>query len=150
MESTWGSPLEEEKVVKRIMLVVSGVSMSATIVTVTFLVSFVWGFIVMAFFIIATFFELERREIELEVIRDYINVEGGSYLNNHSFSIGVAFTIIGVVLLAPAFLVKGMGYWYEWHFFFTAIFFLATGLILTNRKMKDNENAKNSHQTPMQ
>ena len=130
---------------------VAGASATVVVVATSF-VSLIWGFMVVALFIIVTFFELERRELEFKEIGDYMKVEVGSYLNIHSFSIGVAFTIIGVVLLSPAFLIKGAAYWYEWQkgisnvlkmlqlpFFFTAILFLAIGLILTNRKRKGRE-----------
>jgi preprotein translocase subunit SecY len=142
--------------VKIIKLLVAGASATVVVVAASF-VSLIWGFMVVALFIIVIFFELERREIEFEEIGDYLKVEVGSYLNNHSFSVGVAFTIIGVVLLTPAFLIKGAAYWYEWQkgisnvlkilqlpFFFTAIPLLGIGLILTNRKRKDRGNAENS------
>ena len=131
------------------MLLVAGVS--ATIVVV-FIISLIWGFIALALFVIVTFFELEKRERELEEISDYINVEVGRYLSNHSLSIGLAFTVIGICLLSPAYLIKGAAYWYEWQkevsrtlhalqlpFFVVAILFLAVGLILTNKNSKGSE-----------
>ena len=128
-------------------LLAAGMSAS---VAVAFLINLIFGFIALALLILLTFFELERRETELKEIGDYINMEFFGYLHNHSFSIGVAFTIIGVILISPAFLIKGgWAYWHGWQkgisnillalqlrLFLIAILFLTIGLILTNRDMK--------------
>jgi hypothetical protein len=136
--------------VKRIKLLAAGMSAS---VAVAFIINSIFGFIALALLILLTFFEFERRETELKEIGDYINMEIFGYLSNHSFSIGVAFTIIGMSLLSPAFLIKdGWAYWHGWQkgisnillalqlrLFLIAILFLAVGLILTNRNLKGSE-----------
>ena len=119
-------------------------------VSVTFLINLIFGFITLAFLIIVTFFEFERRETEINDIGDYIHMEICGYLSNYSFSMGVAFTILGIALLSPAILIKGVGaYWHGWQkgisdillglqfpLFLFAILFLAVGVILTNRNSK--------------
>ena len=132
---------------KKMKLLAAGMSAS---VAVAFLINLIFGFIALALLILLTFFEFERRETELKEIGDYINMEFFGYLSNHSFSIGVVFTIVGMSLLSPAFLIKdGWAYWHGWQkgisnillalqlrLLLIAILFLAVGLILTNRDLK--------------
>lgn len=83
----------------------------SAVVTIAFLFGLAWGFMILALLIAVTFFEFERKEVELEEI----NLAAVGYFSRNSFSIGVALTTVGMALLSPAFLIKGGGaYWYEW------------------------------------
>jgi hypothetical protein len=108
------------------------------------------GAIVFTFLIILSFMKVDSREgkdwkKEKPTLKNF-----GAFIANHSLSIGVVSTIIGLSLLVPTFLIGSEGlYWFEWqkeiaryfapfniHFFLISLPFLMLGVILINRQPK--------------
>ena len=108
------------------------------------------GAIVFAFLIILLFMKVESREgkgwkKEKTTLKNF-----GAFIANHSLSVGVVSTVIGLSLLVPTFLIGSEGlYWFDWQkeiarsfapfniqFFLIGLPFLILGVILINRQPK--------------
>jgi len=107
-------------------------------------------FIAFAFFVIILFMRIDSREgkgwkKEKTTLKNF-----GAFIANHSLSVGVVSTVIGLSLLVPTFLIGSEGlYWFEWQkeiarsfapfniqFFLIGLPFLILGVFLINRRPK--------------